>query len=188
MDGLVALFQVIVIDLVLAGDNAIVIGALAANLPDRDRGPAMVFGIAAAIGLRLFFSLSAAWLLLLPGLGIIGGCLLLYIAWRLWKDSSSPSPGIVVPAGLMAAIGAIAAADLSMSIDNILGVAGAARGHYLALIVGLVGSMVIMGFGANWVAGQMKRLPWLIYVGIGAIAAAGLNMIVSPVYRLGAAI
>ncbi|WP_157099046.1 YjbE family putative metal transport protein [Novosphingobium rosa] len=181
MDGLFALLQVIMIDIILAGDNALVIGALSARLPADRRGQAVALGIAAAIGIRLFFTATAAWLMLIPAIGLIGGLLLFWIAWKLWKeqqaDAAAPD-GTAAPTNFLAAVRGIILADISMSLDNILGVAGAAKGHAFALVIGLVLSMVMMGTAANWIAGQMSKRPWLIYIGIAAIVLAGGKMIV----------
>lgn len=180
MNALLALPQVILIDLVLAGDNALVIGALVSRLEGASRQTALVFGIAAAIIARLIFTLSAAWLLGIPAIGVIGGLLLFWIAWKLYREAQAPAADVnnpSAPAGFWRTISAIAVADLSMSIDNILGVAAAAQGHMLALVIGLVASMALMGTAANWIAWQMQQRPWLIYIGIAAIVAAGARMI-----------
>jgi YjbE family integral membrane protein len=182
MSSLLPFLQVLVIDLVLAGDNALVIAAAASGLPSAQRRPALVFGVALAIITRLFFSLCAAWLLAVPFLGVIGGALLLWIAWKLFHDACNgicePAASIAQNTGLWMAIGTIVTADLSMSLDNILGVGAAAQGHPVVLCIGLVISMCLMGTAANWIAGQMNRRPWLIFFGVAAIAAAGGRMIV----------
>ncbi|HEX7852296.1 MAG TPA: YjbE family putative metal transport protein [Sphingobium sp.] len=184
MDGLFALLQVILIDLVLAGDNALVVGAIAARLPDDQRRRAVVIGIAGAIVARLFFSLSAAWLLMVPAIGVVGGLLLLWIAWKLWLETrdkgAADATRAITPGRFSQAVRAILVADISMSLDNILGVAGAAKGHAFAIVIGLILSMVLMGGAAGLIAGQMQKRPWLIYLGIAAIVIAALKMIVEP--------
>lgn len=191
MEAFLAILQVVLIDLVLAGDNALVIGALAASLDPAMRQKAIAIGVGVAIGTRIFFSLITSWLLLIPAIGVIGGALLLWIAWKLWQDTrethgllgdqlNASNEGKAPPRSFAAAIWAILLADVSMSLDNVLGVAAAAHGNLFALIFGLVLSMVLMGTAANWIAGEMQRRPWLIYLGIAAIVLAGLQMIASP--------
>jgi len=181
MDGLLALLQVVMIDLILAGDNALVIGAVAARLPEHQRRKTIAIGIGFAIAVRLLFTLIASWLMSLPVLGIIGGLALFWIAWGLWRDragdEASEAQMAKSPLSLAHAVWIIFVADVSMSLDNVLGVAGAAEGHTFALIVGLVLSMVLMGSAATFIAAQMKRWPWLIYLGIVAIVFAGVGLI-----------
>lgn len=182
MEGLLALAGVVMIDLVLAGDNALVIGALAAKLPDAMRKRAIMLGIGAAIVARLLFSLFASYLLMIPMISVIGGALLLWIAWKLWQDTHDnqalDASTVTAPTSFGSAVKAILIADISMSLDNVLGVAGTASGHPYALIIGLALSMVLMGGAANFIAAQMQKRPWLIYVGIATITVVAIKMLI----------
>lgn len=178
--GLWPLLQVVLIDVVLAGDNAIIIAALASGLPAEQRTRAMGIGIGFAIIARLFFTLSAAWLLMIPGIAFVGGLLLLWIGCKLAQDTlfcSTEDDTAPPSTSFAAAVRAIVVADVSMSLDNVLGVAGAAQGHVFSLIVGLILSMVLMGGAAGLIAKAMQRHRWIIWVGIVAIFVVALRMI-----------
>jgi YjbE family integral membrane protein len=188
--ALAAFGQVLMIDLLLAGDNAIVVGALAAGLPARDRKKVILIGIGAALILRIAFALTVTWLLGIVGLIFAGGLLLLWVAWKFWRelhhgDESAGSPEIVgdEESGLRAARSfagaawAVAVADVSMSLDNVLAVAGAAREHPGILIVGLLLSVVLMGVAANFIARYIERYRWIAYIGLAVILYVAVKMI-----------
>jgi YjbE family integral membrane protein len=184
---LIALGQVIFIDIVLAGDNAVVVGMAAAGVP-RDRRTRVIFwGIAAAVVLRILFALIATQLLAIIGLTLAGGILLLWVCWRLWRElrgqAHDPDAAIAEIAGAAEkksgaqAIRQIVIADLSMSLDNVLAVAGAAEQHLVVLVIGLLFSVVLMGAAASVIARVLVRVPWLAYVGLTVIAYVSLHMI-----------
>lgn len=177
-----AFLQVLLIDITLAGDNAIVVGALAAGLPADQRKKVIMIGIVAALVLRIVFALMVSWLLGIVGLVLAGGILLLWVAWKMYRDlhhsTESPgSPEIVgdehsgVPAAksFAAAAWAVAVADVSMSLDNVLAVAGAAREHPGILMIGLVLSVALMGIAANLIAQYIERYRWIAWVGLAVI-------------------
>ena len=185
-----AFLQVLMIDLVLAGDNAIVVGALAAGLPPEQRKKVILIGVLAALVLRIFFALIVTQLLQIVGLILVGGLLLLWVAWKMWREvrhagESSGSPEIVGdehsglrPAKSFAgAAWAVAVADVSMSLDNVLAVAGAARDHPGILIVGLVFAVALMGLAANIIARYIERYRWIAYVGLAVILYVAVKMI-----------
>ncbi|HEX8389489.1 MAG TPA: TerC family protein [Sphingomonas sp.] len=180
---LAAFGQVLLIDIVLAGDNAIVVGALAAGLPDEQRKKVILIGIIAALVLRIGFALIATWLLSIVGLIFAGGLLLLWVSWKMWRElhHSRPSEdGVdnVRPARSFAgAAWAVALADVSMSLDNVLAVAGAARDHPGILIIGLVLSVALMGLAANLIARYIERYRWIAYVGLVVIVYVAGKMI-----------
>src|SRR5687768_2313938 len=183
--------QVLMIDLVLAGDNAIVVGALAAGLPAEQRKKVILIGVMAALVLRILFALIVTQLLQVIGLILIGGLLLLWVAWRMWRDlrehegESWGSEEIVGDehAGLRPAksfAGAawgVAIADVSMSLDNVLAVAGAARDHPGILIVGLIFAVAMMGIAANIIARYIERYRWIAWVGLLVIVYVAFKMI-----------
>ena len=185
-----AFLQVLMIDLVLAGDNAIVVGALAAGLPAEQRKKVILIGVAAALVLRIFFALIVTQLLQIVGLILVGGLLLLWVAWRMWRElrhgagESAGSPEIagdensgLKPAKSFAgAAWAVAVADVSMSLDNVLAVAGAARDHPGILIVGLIFAVALMGLAANIIARYIERYRWIAYVGLVVILYVALKM------------
>ena len=188
--ALAAFGQVLMIDLLLAGDNAIVVGALAAGLPVAQRQKVILIGIGAALVLRIAFALMVTWLLGVVGLIFAGGLLLLWVAWKFWRElhhggESAGSPEIVGdeesglrPAKSFAgAAWAVALADVSMSLDNVLAVAGAAREHPGILIVGLLLSVVLMGVAANFIARYIERYRWIAYVGLAVILYVACKMI-----------
>jgi len=186
-----AFAQVLMIDLVLAGDNAIVVGALAAGLPAEQRKKVIVIGVAAALVLRILFALIVTQLMQVIGLILVGGLLLLWVSWRMWRDLRAPhecSPGSEEIVGdersglrpaksFAAAAWAVAIADVSMSLDNVLAVAGAARDHPGILIVGLVFAVALMGLAANFIARYIERYRWIAYVGLAVILYVALRMI-----------
>jgi YjbE family integral membrane protein len=187
--ALAAFLQVLMIDVVLAGDNAIVVGALAAGLPRPQRQRVIMIGIVAALVLRIAFALIVTWLLGIIGLIFAGGILLLWVAWKMWREThdqgSGESPEIVgdESSGLRAAksfVGAawaVAIADVSMSLDNVLAVAGAAREHPGILIIGLILSVALMGIAANIIAKYIERFRWIAYVGLLVILYVAGKMI-----------
>ena len=180
--ALAAFAQVVLIDIALAGDNAIVVGALAAGLPEAQRKKVILIGIGAAFALRVVFALAVTWLLALgPGLILGGGILLLYVAWRMWRELRHPkhvAPGHVAPAKSFgqAAMG-VAMADVSMSLDNVLAVAGAAKDHPDILILGLVLSVALMGLAANIIAKYIEKYRWIAWAGLATILFVAAKMI-----------
>jgi YjbE family integral membrane protein len=189
--ALAAFFQVLLIDLVLAGDNAIVVGALAAGLPTEQRRKVIMIGVLAALVLRVAFALVVTQLLQIVGLILAGGFLLLWVAWRMWRElrhSQDCSPGSeeivgdersgLQPAKSFAsAAWAVAVADVSMSLDNVLAVAGAAREHPGILIVGLVFAVALMGVAANLIARYIERYRWIAWLGLLVILWVAGKMI-----------
>jgi YjbE family integral membrane protein len=173
------LLQVLVIDLVLAGDNAIVIGVAVGGLPAAQRGRAIIAGIAGATIIRIAFALLALKMLALIGLTLAGGLLLLWVVWKSYRELRAPDPeGAIQPAQkLGTAIWRIIVADISMSLDNVLAVAGAARGHPWLLAFGLIVSVALMGLAASLVAKLMARLPWLAWVGLAIVLYVAVMMI-----------
>lgn len=173
--------QVVLIDVVLAGDNAVVVGALAAGLPPQQRRRVIGIGILVALVLRILFALFVTWLLGIIGLIFAGGILLLWVSWKMWRELHHPDEGEngdVRPAkSFMAAAWAVAIADVSMSLDNVLGVAGAAREHPGILIVGLCLSVLLMGVAANLIAKYIERHRWIGYAGLLVIVYVAVRMI-----------
>ena len=183
--------QVLMIDLVLAGDNAIVVGALAAGLPADQRKKVILIGVLAALVLRVFFALIVTQLLQIIGLILIGGILLLWVAWKMWRElrpagdgESGGSPeiegdehsGLRPAKSFAAAVWAVAIADVSMSLDNVLAVAGAARDHPGIMIVGLIFAVALMGLAANIIAKYIERYRWIAYVGLAVILYVAVKM------------
>ena len=179
--AIVALLQVIVIDLVLAGDNAVVIGLAAAGLPARQRRRAILVGIIVATLLRVAFAFIAVRLLAIIGLLLAGGILLLWVAWKMWRELRTQLPSEAAAEGpgksLPQAVWQIVLADVSMSLDNVLAVAGAARDHLVALVVGLGLSIVLMGVAASLIARLLNRYRWIAYVGLAMVLYVALDMI-----------
>ena len=184
IEQIVIFFQIVLIDLVLAGDNAIIIGMVASQYKDEIRKKIIFWGIGAAIILRIIFTLITAYLLQINGLKTIGGLLLLYIAYKLYKDviqnqiddekkieSKSPT--------LFKAIITILIADVSMSLENVLVVAGAARDHYLLLIFGLILSIILMATVATVISKWIKKYKWIGWLGLLAILAVAFDLIYS---------
>ena len=187
-DALAAFAQVIMIDLVLAGDNAVVIGLAAAGLPPGQRTRAVLVGIIAATVLRICFAGVAIQLLEIVGLLLAGGILLLWVSWKMWRElrSSAAAKGHgaeandnanAKPKTFAQAAWQIVLADISMSLDNVLAVAGAARDHPAALIFGLGLSIVLMGVAANFIAGLLNKHRWIAYVGLAIILYVAGDMI-----------
>jgi len=180
IEALGALVTVVAIDLALAGDNAVVVGMAAAGLPSARRRRAIVTGIAVAAVLRIVFAVFTVQLLRIVGLTLAGGLLLLWVAWKLWREIGAARAAAPIPAAGKSefqAIGQIVVADVSMSLDNVLAVAGAAREHVVVLIVGLALSVALMGLAANLVAQLLRRRPWLAYVGVVMILYVAVRMI-----------
>ncbi|MDQ0560534.1 YjbE family integral membrane protein [Rhizobium mesoamericanum] len=184
--GLLALLQVVLIDLVLAGDNAVVIGLAAAGLPADQRKKAILVGILAATVLRIALASVTVQLLDIIGLLLAGGILLLWVCWKMWRDLRNGSSGEAdyAEGGMAApkktffqAASQIVIADVSMSLDNVLAVAGAAREHPTILVIGLILSIAMMGIAANFIARLLNRYHWIAYLGLAIIIYVALNMI-----------
>lgn len=181
--ALTAFGQVILIDLVLAGDNAIIIGALAAGLPAAQRKKVIFIGVIAALLMRLVFALLVSQLMQVIGLVLAGGLLLLWVAWKMWHElhAENNADGVEKTgsskAGFWSAAWAVAVADISMSLDNVLAVGGAAREHPGILIIGLVLSVILMGVAANVIARYIERYRWIAYVGLAVILWVAVKMI-----------
>ena len=177
MDEFSTLFQVILIDLLFAGDNAIAVGLVAAGLPKSQRTKVIVAGIGLAVILRIIFAVATVQLLKIPGLLLLGGLLLLWVSWRLYVDlrkrtASEDAGGDAVESNSLTfkqALFQILAADVSMSLDNVLAVAGVAREHIMILIIGLVLSVVLMLVAATLIANILNRHRWIAYIGIAII-------------------
>ena len=179
-------FQIVFIDLVLAGDNAIIIGMVASQFDNEIRKKIIFWGIGAAIILRIIFTLITAYLLQINGLKTIGGLLLLYVAYKLYKDviknhDEKENKIKTDNSNIFKAIATIILADFSMSLDNILGVAGAAKQHYILLIFGLVLSIILMATVANLISKWIKKYKWIGWLGLLAILAVALELIYSDV-------
>jgi YjbE family integral membrane protein len=178
LDQIQAIISIIIIDLVLSGDNAVVIGMASRNLPPEQRRRAIIFGGAGAVGLRIFFTVIATILLGIPYLQLIGGLLLFWIAYRLIRPQGHDAHGNIKAAGtLREAIQTIVLADVVMSLDNILAVAGAAHGDIRLLIFGLLLSIPILLFGSELVARLLGRFPAFLYLGVFVLVHAAVAMI-----------
>ena len=198
--ALTALFQVLMIDLVLAGDNAVAVGLAAGGLPHEQRKKAILWGLAAAVVIRIGFALITTQLLKLVGLLLAGGFLLLWVCWKMWRElreqgreegaegeaALQDATGIMIGAHPKAepkaktmgqALLQILIADLTMSLDNVLAVAGAAREHPTVLIVGLLLSITLMGVAATWIAKLLHRFRWIGYVGLAIVFYVSLHMV-----------
>jgi YjbE family integral membrane protein len=186
-DVLTALVQVIIIDLVLAGDNAVVIGLAAAGLPKAQRGKAILIGIVAATVLRIVFAALTTQLLQIVGLLLAGGLLLLWVCWKMWRELRADAHGDEAADGadegsaprktLAQATWQIIIADVSMSLDNVLAVAGAAREHPFVLIIGLGLSIAMMGVAASFIAKLLHKHRWIAYLGLAVILYVAGEMI-----------
>jgi len=204
-EAIAAFFQVIMIDLVLAGDNAIVIGLAAAGLPHEQRTKAILIGIGAATALRIVFAGITTQLLRLVGLLLAGGFLLLWVCWKMWRELRAPVEqgqeaaealtGYDINANgtiaahiprktFVQAAGQIIVADVSMSLDNVLAVAGAAREHPVVLIFGLALSIGLMGVAASFIARLLQNHRWIAYVGLAVILYVALEMIYRGAHEL----
>jgi YjbE family integral membrane protein len=184
--AMAAFVQVLMIDVMLAGDNAIVVGALAAGLPVRQRKQVILIGIIAALVLRIVFAISVSALMNIVGLVLAGGLLLLWVAWKMFRElrASGPQHGdpadhdaIPEPKSFLGAAWAVAVADISMSLDNVLAVAGAAREHPGILAIGLLLSVALMGLAANIIAQYIERFRWIAYAGLLVILYVAIKMI-----------
>lgn len=189
---LFALGQVLMIDLVLAGDNAVVIGLAAAKVPPAMRKKVVLWGLGAAVGLRIVLAVVAVQLMAIIGLTLAGGLLLLWVCWRMWRDiahgEAKETHAIDADASTRRAIIQIVLADVSMSLDNVLGVAGAARDHLDVLIIGLILSVALMGAAANFIARLLHRYRWISYVGLVIVLYVALAMIWDGGHQVMAAI
>ena len=179
-------FQIVLIDLVLAGDNAIVIGMVASQFDHRLRKKIIFWGIGAAIVLRIIFTLATAYLLQIDGIKAIGGLLLLYISYKLYRDviKNEMSDKKSLGSGNITfykAITTIIIADVTMSLDNVLGVAGAAKQHYVLLVFGLILSILLMATVANAISKWIKKYKWLGWLGLLAILVVAIELIYSDV-------
>ena len=174
--------QIIFIDLILAGDNAIIIGMVASKFPEDQRKKVIFWGIGGAVILRIILTLLTAYLLQITGLRLIGGILLLYVIYKLYVDvikvSASKEIDIKIDrSNLLKAIWTILLADFTMSLDNVLGVAGAAGHHYHLLIFGLILSIVLMAVAANLISRWIKEYKWIAWVGLIAILLVAVDLI-----------
>ena len=182
------LSQIIFIDLVLAGDNAIIIGMVASKFPIEQRKKVIFWGIGGAVILRIILTLLTAYLLQITGLRLIGGILLLYIVYKLYndviKDSSNQEDIKVDNSSFLKAIWTVLLADFTMSLDNVLGVAGAAGHHYHLLIFGLILSIVLMAVAANLISSWIKKYKWIAWVGLLAILLVAVELIYTDIKTL----
>ena len=182
------LTQIIFIDLVLAGDNAIIIGMVASKFPPDQRKKVIFWGIGGAVTLRIILTLLTAYLLQITGLRLIGGILLLYIVYKLYVDvikGASKEEDIKVDnSSFLKAIWTVLLADFTMSLDNVLGVAGAAGHHYHLLIFGLVLSIILMAVAANLISGWIKKYKWIAWVGLLAILIVAIELIYTDIKTL----
>ena len=178
-------FQIIFIDLVLAGDNAIIIGMVASQFPSEQRKKIIFWGIGAAVVLRILFTLITAYLLQISGLRLIGGILLLYICYKLYVDvvkKSQKKEDIKIDnSSFMKAITTVILADITMSLDNVLGVAGAARDHYYLLVFGLALSIILMATAATLISGWIKKYKWIAWVGLLAVLIVAIELIYTDI-------
>ena len=182
------LTQIIFIDLVLAGDNAIIIGMVASKFPVEQRKKVIFWGIGGAVILRIILTLLTAYLLQITGLRLIGGILLLYIVYKLYADvikgASSEENVKIDNSSFLKAIWTVLLADFTMSLDNVLGVAGAAGHHYHLLIFGLILSIVLMAVAANLISGWIKKYKWIAWVGLLAILLVAVELIYTDIKTL----
>ena len=181
-EQVIIFFQIVFIDLVLAGDNAIIIGMVASQFDNSIRKKIIFWGIGAAIILRIVFTLMTAYLLQINGLRLIGGLLLLYIAYRLYKDIikngiSDDKKIKTNNSNFFKAVLTVIVADVSMSLDNVLGVAGAAKDHYALLVFGLILSIVLMATVANIISKWIKKYKWIGWIGLLAIVVVAVELI-----------
>ena len=185
-EQIVIFFQIVFIDLVLAGDNAIIIGMVASQFPVDQRKKIIFWGIGAAVILRIVFTLLTAYLLQITGLRLIGGILLLYICYKLYKDviknNSNNKENIKVDnSSFTKAITTVIIADVTMSLDNVLGVAGAARDHYILLIFGLALSIILMATAATLISKWIKKYKWIGWIGLIAILVVAIELIYTDI-------
>ena len=185
-DQIIIFFQIVFIDLVLAGDNAIIIGMVASQFPHEQRKKIIFWGISAAVILRIIFTLVTAYLLQITGLRLVGGVLLLYICYKLYVDvvktNNEDKKDIKVDnSSFLKAMSTVIIADVTMSLDNVLGVAGAARDHYLLLIFGLTLSIALMATAATLISGWIKKYRWIAWLGLLAILAVAIDLIYTDI-------
>ena len=178
--------QIVLIDLVLAGDNAIIIGMVASQFPSEQRKKIIFWGIGGAIVLRIILTLLTAYLLQIKGLRLIGGIALLYIVYKLYvdvirKQTEDHSNIKVNNSSFFKAITTVLIADFTMSLDNVLGVAGAAKDHYFLLIFGLLLSIAIMAVGATLISGWIKKYKWIAWLGLIAILVVAIELIYTDI-------
>ena len=181
-EQVIIFFQIVFIDLVLAGDNAIIIGMVASQFADYKRKKIIFWGIGAAIILRIIFTLITAYLLQINGLRLVGGILLLYIAYKLYKDvvkngNDNKNNLKVDNSSFSKAITTVIIADVTMSLDNVLGVAGAAKDHYILLIFGLALSIMLMATAASLISKWIKKHRWIAWLGLLAILVVAIDLI-----------
>ena len=181
-EQIIIFFEIVLIALVLAGDNAIIIGMVASQFSDAKRKKIIFWGIGGAIVLRIVFTLATAYLLQINGLKLVGGILLLYIAYKLYKDvlkngNDNKNNFKVDNSSFLKAITTVIIADVTMSLDNVLGVAGAAKEHYILLIFGLVLSIILMATAANLISKWIKKHKWIAWLGLLAILVVAIDLI-----------
>ena len=182
--------QIVFIDLVLAGDNAIIIGMVASQFPAAERKKIIFWGIGGAVVLRIILTLLTAYLLQITGLRLIGGLALLYICYKLYKDilknsNSEPNSNIKIDkSSFIKAISTVLIADFTMSLDNVLGVAGAAGDHYGLLVFGLVLSIALMAFAATLISNWIKKYKWIAWAGLLAILVVAIELIYTDIQIL----
>jgi YjbE family integral membrane protein len=189
-EAITVFFEILMIDIVLAGDNAIIVGALAAGLPADQRKKVIVIGVGAALIMRIAFALVVSQLLQVVGLILAGGLLLMFVAWKMWRElrhssASAGSPeiqgdehsGLKPAKSFASAAWGVALADVSMSLDNVLAVAGAAKDQPPSLVIGHVLSVILMGVAANFIARYIERYRWIAYVGLAVIVWVAGKMI-----------
>ncbi len=185
-EQIIVFSQIVFIDLVLAGDNAIIIGMVASKFPPEQRKKVIFWGIGGAVVLRVILTLLTAYLLQITGLRLIGGILLLYIVYKLYvdviKNIDTRNKDIKVnSSSLLKAIWTVLLADFTMSLDNVLGVAGAAGHHYHLLIFGLVLSIILMAVAANLISNWIKKYKWIAWVGLLAIFIVAIDLIYTDI-------
>ena len=187
-EQLIILTQIIFIDLVLAGDNAIIIGMVASKFPAEQRKKVIFWGIGGAVILRIILTLLAAYLLQIPGLRLVGGLLLLYIVYKLYVDVikglANENDIKVDSSNFMRAIWTVLLADFTMSLDNVLGVAGAAGDHYILLIIGLALSIILMATAASLISKWINEYKWIAWLGLLAILIVALQLIYTDIKTL----
>ena len=185
-EQIVIFIQIVLIDLVLAGDNAIIIGMVASQFPAEQRKKIIFWGISGAVILRIILTLLTAYLLQIKGLRLIGGLALLYIVYKLYVDVIKKQPDEnhniqVDNSSFFKAISTVLIADFTMSLDNVLGVAGAAKDHYFLLIFGLLLSIAIMAVGATLISGWIKKYRWIAWLGLIAILVVAIELIYTDI-------
>ena len=185
-EQIIIFIQIVLIDLVLAGDNAIIIGMVASQFPAEQRKKIIFWGISGAVVLRIILTLLTAYLLQIQGIRLIGGLALLYIVYKLYMDvikkQSDEHDNIKVDnSSFFKAITTVLIADFTMSLDNVLGVAGAAKDHYFLLIFGLLLSIAIMAVGATLISGWIKKYRWIAWLGLVAILVVAIELIYTDI-------